>query len=373
MRLRREARLLKGESVASFKRMARTFNDYEDEGRHTAVLLSMQHAFEQLLKAGLRQRRVPVFDAQSGRSIGFKKCVNLARQHLGLSEEDAGLLRAVNALRDEAQHWVADVPEGLLYAHCRGAVTLFDTLLHDVFDERLAHCLPERVLPISTEPPRDVQLLIDEEYRQVRQLLQPGRRRRAEARARIRTLLALEGHVREEPEVSERDVDRAERGVRGGRERGQVFPSLDALGTQVTGEGLQVSVRFVHRGGTPVTHVSADDDVEAAAIREVDLQKKYHRSPRDLARALSLTVPKCGALRWKLGIDEDAACRHEFTFGKSRHVRYSDTAFTRLRDALDALDVDEAWREYRARPRRAVTAEGPAAKAAGPERRDARI
>jgi hypothetical protein len=97
---------------------------------------------------------------KSGRSVGFKKCVELARRHLGLSDEQLGLLRALNALRDDEQHWLAELNEGLLYVHARATITLFDEILESVFGERLASHLPERVLTISTKPivPRPRQL-----------------------------------------------------------------------------------------------------------------------------------------------------------------------------------------------------------------------
>jgi hypothetical protein len=62
MKLRREAAILKKKSIASLRRAARSFNDYDQDGRITTVLLHLQHAFEMLLKAGLVQKRVRVFD-----------------------------------------------------------------------------------------------------------------------------------------------------------------------------------------------------------------------------------------------------------------------------------------------------------------------
>lgn len=332
------------------RRMARVFNDFDEDGRQVSVLLYLQHAFEMLLKAGLVQRHVRVFDKRLGRSIGFEKCVNLAAMHLDVTEDEAGLLRAVDALRDEAQHWLTDVSEALLYIHCRGAVTLSDRLLGDVFGERLADHLPVRVLPLSTEPPRDIQLLIDDQFSQVQALLQPGRRRRPEARAGIRTLLALEAHgatTDEGVRVSTKDVNRVERAIRAGQDRHQVFPTLSTLGTQVAGEGLHVSVRFVKRGGAPVTYVPADADVDAAAVREVDLQRKYYLGAKELADKLGVTTPRAKAIRWKLGIDDDDDCRHVFRFGKSRFTSYSDNAYVKMRDLMQQEDLEEVWAEYR--------------------------
>jgi hypothetical protein len=351
MKLRREARLLKAKAVSSLRNAVRAFNDVDDVGRTTTVLLHLQHAFEMLLKAGLVQRRVSVFDNKLGRAESFERCVRLSREHLELSDDEARTLRAIDALRDDEQHWLTSLTEGLLYAHCRAAITLFDDLLTRVFDERLADHLPHRVMPVSAEPPRAIQLLIDEDFAQIRQLLEPGRRQRPDARARIRSLLAMEAHVDdEEVIVSKKDVDRVERAIKKGGEREQIFPKLNEIGSEISGEGMQVTVRFVKTGGAPVRLVGPDEDVAAGAIREIDLQRKFHWSGKELAAKLGLSQPRFHALRRHLAIDTDASCRHVFVFGAQGHPRFSDNAFVRMRDALaNGLDMDDVWRRHRTR------------------------
>ena len=345
VKLRREARMLKEKALASLQRAAAAFNDFDDVGRTSTVLLHSQHAFEMLLKAALVQRNVKVFDKRDGRSIGFERCVNLSREHLGLSDGEAGTMRAIDALRDDEQHWLTQCSEGLLYMHVRAGVTLFDDVLKRQFADRLTNHWPLRVLPISADPPRDVQVLIDEEYRQIKQLLAPGRRQRPDARARIRSLLAMEAHLAEEVVVSKLDVDRIERAIKKGGKREQVFPRLGELAADVAGDGLLITVRFSKSAGTPVRLVHADDEIEAAAIREVDLQRKFHWSKPSLAEKLGLTAPKCLALRRYLEVEDDDDCRHDFVFGSQIHRRYSDNAYQRMRNALDGgLDMNEVWR-----------------------------
>ena len=333
------------------RRMVRAFNELDDEGRQTTVMLHLQHAFEMLLKGALREQRVKVFDTESGRSVGFEKCVRLSQERLALSGEQTGVLRAIGALRDEEQHWLATVDEGLLYLHARAAITLFDEILHRVFGERLADYLPERVLPISTHPVTDMDVLVDRQYRQIQNLLRPGKRRRPEARALLRGLLAMEGHVSEEARVSERDVDRVERGVRDGKTVEQVFPRLRDVQATFEGEGATIQVHFTKRRGAPVHFVPADDPSESAAVREVDLQRKYHLAPFDLADRLGLTRPRATALRRHLGIDDDDDCLHVFSFGSQKHPRYSDNAFRRMQAALETVDMDEVWARHGPRRR----------------------
>lgn len=353
MKLKQESRVLKGKAVDSLTCAVEAFNSPHNTGRVTRVLLHLQHAFEMLLKAALVQAgEKNVFDRETGRSIGFEKCVRLAAGNdtIKLEDTDAGTLRAIDAMRDDEQHWFNVVSEQLLYLHARAGVTLFDDLLQRVFAEYLSTQLPTRVLPVSTDPPRDLALVLDEEYSQIRALLQPGRRAGHEARARIRTLLAMEAHVEPDTIVSNKDVDRVERGIRNGDSRELVFPRLEDVATTIDGAGLALTVHFTKKQGAPVTYV-ADESVPAAAIREVDLLKKYHRAPNELASALELTPARSLALRRHLGLDEDGPNSHLFELGAVRQRRYSDNAFTAMRDAIANIDMDAVWQAHKPRGR----------------------
>jgi hypothetical protein len=353
--LKQEVRVLRRKAILSFTTATTAFNSPADDGRVTQVLLNLQHAFEMLLKASLIQVSVPVFDKKGGRSIGFASCVRQAQSNkaIKLSDTDAGTLRALDAMRDDEQHWFNEVNEQILYLHARAAVSLFDDLLQRVFGDHLADHLPIRVLPLSVDPPRDLALILDEEYSQIAALLKPGRRARHHAHARIRTLLAMEAHVEEDTIVSSKDVVRVEKGITAGLPRSQVFPRLGDIATIVDGEGLAITVHFTKKRGAPVHYVS-DETAPAAAVRQVDLQKKFHLSPTDLASTLGITGPRCVALRRHLGIDSDLDCIYVFTFKSSRHPQYSDKAVTRMRQAIAQLDMDQVWKAHNPSSRRAT-------------------
>lgn len=359
--MRATARTLHGKALSSMRTAMTAFNSPHDDGRPTVVLLHLQHAFEMLLKAALNQGGAKVFDKKSGRSIGFEAAINQSCQLAGfkVTHDEAGTLRAIDALRDDEQHWFNDVSEGLLYLHARAAVTLFDELLFRAFKQRLADHLPNRVLPVSTEPPQDILALVDSEYANIAELLKPGRRARGEARAKIRTLLALEAHVAEDTKVSDSDVTRVEKGIKADKTRQQVFPKLNPLAAEISGEGLTVKVKIVKQADALPVRLVRDggggDVVDAAAVREVDLQKKFHWSPFDLADKLRILRPRATALRVHLGIDEDSDCLHIFEFGSQKHPRYSDNALTRMRDAITRQDMDAIWKSHgpgrRSKPR----------------------
>ena len=196
-------------------------------------------------------------------------------------------------------------------------------------------------------------MLLDEQYRQIRNLLEPGKRRRAEARAQIRALLAMEAHVADEVFVTEKDVNRVEKAMKANKTRGEVFPRLGSLGVSSEGTGVTITVRFSKREGAPVQFVPADDPRDAAAVREIDLSRKYLHSATDLARLTDLTLPRSIALRRHLGLDDDDEnYRHVFVFDSQRIPRWSDAALQEMRAALESgVDMAAVWEAHGPRRR----------------------
>lgn len=115
MKLVRDAKTLKQKAIHSLKASMAAFNGYEEDGRVTTVLLHAQHACEMLLKAVLVQKKEPVFDSKTSKSIGFERCLGLCLAKHGLTAQKAGIMRAVDHLRDAEQHWFVVVAEDILY------------------------------------------------------------------------------------------------------------------------------------------------------------------------------------------------------------------------------------------------------------------
>lgn len=345
MKLVRDAKTLKLKAVSSLKTSMTAFNSFHDEGRVTTVLLHAQHACEMLLKAVLVQNKQPVFEKNNGKSIGFERCLGICLARHGLTEQEAGVMRAVDRLRDAAQHWFVYVAEDILYLNVRALITAFDSYMKRCLEDELAAYIPARVLPVSTLPPGDFEFLVDREFEVIAELLKPGRRARDEARARIRTLLAMEAVAVDEVEVSEADINRIERAVRAGSNVQAVFPRLSTIGTETTGEGVTLTVHFSKKQGAPVRYIGGDDPTDAAAVREIDLRRKFHMGRSDLAKKLKLTQPKAKALRDYLELDSKPDCHHLFEFGKQKIPRYSDNAFRAMKGWVEQNDIEELWRQ----------------------------
>jgi len=345
MKLKREAKTLKAKSIASLRRGLEIFNGYDEQGRTESVLLHLQHCSEMLIKAILVQKSKGVFDKQKGTSIGLEKALNIATSSGFLTATQAGSIRSIDAMRDAAQHWMIVVAEDVLYINSRALITTVDELFQEHFQDSLAENLPTRVLPLSTHLVTDFDLLVNREYQQICELLAPKKRARDEARGRMRTLLAMEAHVSNEVTVSERDMDRIEKAIKAGAEVASVFPRLMTLASDVSGDGPTIKVRITKKEGMAVRYVSGDDPESAAAIREVDLQKKYHLSPQQLAEKLKMSTNRCKALRDYLSVDSNPANVMVFEFGSQKHPRYSDNALRFLVENSSPELVEKAWRE----------------------------
>ena len=135
------------------------FNRSSEQGRQASVLIFLEHACEMLLKAGLVQRGCNIRDPASGYTLSFENCLNRGTDdgHLKfLDDDERSTLRVLNGLRDQAQHYLVDVSEQVLYTVAQSTLSLVGKLITRLFGIALAERLPRRVLPLSTDPPRSI-------------------------------------------------------------------------------------------------------------------------------------------------------------------------------------------------------------------------
>ncbi|CAO3358030.1 hypothetical protein [Azospirillum melinis] len=198
-------------------------------------------------------------------------------------------------------------------------------------------------------PASDFDYMIDREYRLVADLLAPGRRAQDEARGRIRAMLAMESHVADHVKVSERDIERVVKAIKGGKAVADVFPRLMALRATATGVGPTVKIKIEKKVGAPVRIIASDDPEEAGAVREIDLRKRFHMSVKDLAEKSGLTPPKANAFRQWCGIDRDAPSCHVFQHGNMKFLCYPDHAPTKMRQAVGDHEIDPIWAAHKGR------------------------
>lgn len=347
-------------AVESLTLAIELFNRPSPTGREHATVMMAAHGFEMLLKGTIYEQRKKVKFSGSDRSFDLGKCISVAETSLGVIETgDRILLLALRDDRDAATHDVIAMSDDVLWLHLRSAVTIFRKVLHGLTGQDLTDVMPGRVLPVSASPPTDVGLVVGKETEHIAQLLCPGKRQRAEARARLLPLMALDRATRgEEEPPSEAEINRALDAIRDQEDQSDwsaVFPGV--VGLQLvgsagpSGDTQEISLRIDPKRGEIATRIAQDGE-EAVAWREVDTFDRYSLKVSKLGKKLGLTRHQGLAVIHALALKSDPKCyRKRLT--ANGHIQFqglSNLALERARKALDeGLDVDEAVVRYNER------------------------
>jgi hypothetical protein len=349
--MQKEARILKEKAVASLLLSIDHFNRVTDIGRLEAVLIFLDHSFEMLLKAGILRKGGKIREPREHNTIGFDKCVRKAlSETVFLSEDQALVLQAINGLRDAAQHHLVELSESQLYFHAQSGVTLFRDLLRDVFDQDLSSVLPARVLPVSTIALTDPLAMFSSEAETVRQLLAPGKRKRAEATAKLRGIAIVDGALQGAlVQPSEYQLAKLGQRLVKGESFTDVFPGIGSINFSTDGSGPQVNLRISKKEGVPVTIVpEGTPGSGVVALKRVDELGFYNLGHNELAKKVGLTTNKTTAAIAVLKIKTDPDCYKEITIGKVKYQRYSQNAISKIQALVTERGADQIWADYRA-------------------------
>ena len=355
--MKREAKVLLSKALDSLFLAIDHFNRPYDRGRHEAVLMLVDRAFELQLKAAIVHLGGRIRERKTNETIGFDKCVRKCvsdTQVKCLSEEEAFTIQTINSLRDAAQHYVVSLSEQHLYLHAQAGLSLFEKTLQDVFDQRLSDHFPERVLPITTAPPQDMASVITAEFEDIQRLVAPSSRKRMQARAKLRALAIIEASLSgERTQPNESALNKFVRETAEGKDWTQLFPGVASLRLDVTGTGLTVSLRITKSEGEPIRLV--DEGTPGATIvgvKRVNELSYYSLGLRELANKAGLTQPKMLAVVKALQLQRDSEFFKTIKIGKALFKRYSPKALMRIQEELPNLDIDEVWRRHGAKARR---------------------
>ena len=357
--MKREARLLLEKSVDSFVLSIEHFNRPWDRGRHEAVLVLLDRAFELALKAAIVHRGGRIREPKASQTFGFDRCVRTCMSDARvqcLDTEQALTIQTINQLRDSAQHYLLDISERQLYLFAQAGATLLDRLLRDVFGTKLGDHLPERVLPISTSPPRDIQSLIDLDFEEIKSLVAPKSRKRVLAHAKLRALAVIEASLRgERSQPSEGELAKLVRRIQSKAEWPELFPGVASLRLDTSGDGLAVCIRITKKDGDAV-HVVPEGTPGATvlAVRKINETSFYSLGLKDLAQKLDLNQAKALALVEELEIQKKEELFRVITLGKSKFKRYSQLALEKIQKELPQLDIDKVWAAHKPSGRKPV-------------------
>lgn len=351
---------LKKRAINSLVLGIELFNRPHEQGRSESVLILLHHAFEMLLKAIIKESTGSVHGTGEKFSYSFDKCLDVTQNVCKMiSNDERVTLSILDAHRDTAVHYYQDVSEDLLYLQAQAAVTLFDDLLTRVFKEKLADFIPERVLPVSTRPPKDLTLLIDSELSQVDELLHSGSRKGIQAAARLRSILALATATRDDAErVTEVELRKAIDKRRKGDDWSLILPEVAQLKLDTQGDGIPLFLRIKKDAGIPIRVAKDGEPVTGTLIKQdVNIWDKFNLGRDDLAKKLGITGPKTSALILELKLQDDPRCFKELRRKSSIFKGYSKQALDLLTAAIvSGMDPDAIWQKHKsqfgARPRK---------------------
>ncbi|MDH6423124.1 DUF3644 domain-containing protein [Aurantimicrobium minutum] len=346
----KEAKLLKQKAINSLLLSIDHFNGVNDRGRLEAVLIFLDHSFEMLLKAGILTKGGKIRNSREKETIGFEKSLRKALSESAfLTEEQVLVLQTINGLRDAAQHHLVDLSESQLYFHCQSGVTLFRDILLDVFNEDLAKILPPRALPVSTIAMSDPLEMFISDAEKVKQLLKPGRRKKAEAEAMLRGLAIMDGALQGQPvQPSARDLNRLGTRLVGGEKFAELFPGIGSVNFSTDSTGSQISLRILKNEGVPVTIVDEGTPGAAVvAVRRVNELGYYNLGHKDLTQKVGLTSSKTSAAIALLNLKDDPDCYNEVVLGKTRFQRYSQKAIARILELKEEIGAEGIWQQHK--------------------------
>lgn len=347
--MKREARMLLERSLDSLVLSVERFNCPWDRGRQEVMLLLLDRAFELLMKAAIVHQGGKIRGPGEKETIGHDKCVRVCltdEKGRCLTNEQALTIQIVNSLRDAAQHYMLEVSEHHLYLYAQAGVTLYGDLLSSVFKWNLKDQIPERVLPVCTSVPKDIQSLVKAEFEDIKGLVGPKSRKMLQARARVRALAVIEASVNgERSQPGEQDLNGLLRKVRSGTSWRELFPGIASLELSTDfSDGVPVTIRITKKEGEAV-HLVPEGTPGAmiVSVKRVNELDYYSLGLKDLAEKLGLNQPRTLALVKHLGLQSSSEYFRVLQIGGVTFKRYSAKALDSLHQSLKSVDMAKVW------------------------------
>jgi len=310
------------------------FNRPSDIARKEAVLLLLNHAFEMLLKAIVLEKTGKLRLKTEKYNYGFEKCLNICFSQLDLIDEDAHItLKNINSFRDAAAHDLLEMSEGLLYYYSLSAITIFRELLKTIFGIKLETYLPNRILPITAKPPKDLNFLIEDDLEEAKKLLVPRKRRQEEALAKIRPYTIIENNLREIKDKKSMVKDKTiARKLKKGIDWKKALPFISNLNIEAF-EGVPLTIHVSKKKGVPVRLDQAAPT--ALAFRYINPEDKYPFLTTELQDKLNINQYEMKQLGKLFSLKGNPKYHQPIRVSKAGFVqRYSNDAYTLLDAAI---------------------------------------
>lgn len=352
--MKKEAKLLLNSGLDSLLNAIEYFNRPSDRGREVSVLMLLNHAFEMALKATIVHKGGKIREKRAKETIGFDHCVRKCisdSQLKCLTKEQALTMQMINSLRDAATHYLLNISEEQFYMHVQSGVTLLGDILSKNFSLKLSDVLPERVLPVSIKPPKDMVSMIDEQVEEIRRLIKSPKRTASLAKHKLRPIAIMENSVSgDSTQPSNGDLNRIMKRLSQNEDWRSVFPGVASIKLNAKGEGLNISLRITKGEGTPIRLVREGESSDlVVAVKRVNELDYYSMGAKALAEKLGISLNKTVALIWYFKIQENSDYFKPIKIGSSTFKRYSPKALSFIKNKLSEIDIDNIWERYKGR------------------------
>lgn len=355
--MKKEVKMLLNKATDSLILSIELFNRPQDQCRHTGSLIMLDHSFEMLLKAAILHRNGQIRQRRNDKNtIGFDACLRIAISSENmqfLTPEQALVAQAINGLRDAAQHYILQISEPQLYVHMQSGVTLFSDILMNVFGIKLVDKLPQRVLPIATLAPLDIDALFRFEIREIKKLLTPRSRHGHEAYSRIRPLCILDAVISGEKNTqpSDKEIKNIATSLKEGKKWDQIFKGVAGIKLDKTGNGPTISLKISKKADVAVELVKEDPNAAVVAVKRVNELDFYSLGLKKMTENIAkqykyITTIKLLSVIKHLKIQNNAEYYKEIQIGSQIHKRYSKYAQDYLIEQIPSLNVEQNWRNF---------------------------
>lgn len=348
----KQAKPLLEKSIRRVRAAINAFNRIGGENRLDDAIITVHHAMEMLLKAGLLQKSAKIIDTDTGHYLQFKPCLRMAvhdEKAKFLSQEDRQVLVAVDASRGDAYHALLELDETEAYALISSSISIFQKVLWEVFWKDLSDELGSLVLPISTIPLASSAILLDRKHSQIRKLLGSGESSRALAAARSLVILEKATQGEDDARVTEAEAKVALGRIEAGDDMASTFPGIAGLPITQTDSGATIFIAVKRAAGSLEATASSDEDGAIVAVHRLNPNHTHPFRLKDLLDRVGISRNILIAIIRELGMKDDPDYCHQHGPAKgTKTPGYSQKAIRDIKKFAESYDGDliELYRKH---------------------------
>lgn len=327
------------------------FNRPFDIGRKEASIIMLDHAFEMLLKAVVLERTGRIRHPKAMKNYALDKCVDICCSEKIIDERAARVMRIVDDLRDAAVHDIVIVSEGMLYHYIQEGVLTFGGLMEYVFGTKLREVLPARALPITTDPPTNISVIIDEDFVLIKRLLASHMRKTEEVKAMLRVYQVIENNMgsRSEDTPDDETIDKMVKKIKLEADWRVLFPSTASIQASEMGTPMAIYVSKNPNGAAPVKLDNAGEADALVTIKPFNTDMRYPFFTTEMASKLGIgrnqfiRLVKLFQLRGNVSYHITVA-----TSRKGNNSKYSSETYKVLKMAINTVGLATLLAEVKA-------------------------